>query len=164
MKFKQAGFSLMELVLVIVIIGVLAVVAGPRFFSTDVYRDRFYAEDILAALRFARRAAESTNCSVRFRALANGFDLAQDTNCFNGGASNYSLPVLRPSESGAAYLSTEKPTTMIQSASTNTLFFQVDGGVRNSANNVVDVTFSLTGAEVIRTLTVDGGTGYVRSQ
>jgi len=161
---KQSGFTLMELVLVMVIIGVLAAAAGPRFFSTDVYRERFYAEDMLAALRFAKRTAESSNCIVRFRVLANGFDLTQDGNCFSGGASNYSLAVLRPSESGSAYLSNEKPLTLIQSATTNTIFFQVDGGVLNSSNNQINVTYSLTGSEVIRTLSVDGGSGYVRSQ
>ncbi len=161
---KQSGFTLMELVLVMVIIGVLAAAAGPRFFSTDVYRERFYAEDVLAALRFARRTAEATNCTVRFRALANGFDLTQDVNCFNGSASNFSLAVLRPSDSGEAYLSNEKPLTMIQSSSSSSVFFQAAGGVVNGSNNQVDVSLSLTGSEVIRTLLVDGGTGYVRSQ
>ncbi len=159
---KQTGFTLMELVLVMVIIGVLAVSAGPRFFSTEVYNERFYAQDVLAALRFARRTAESTNCQVRFRSLTNGFDLTQDASCFSGGASNYTVVVYRPSESGGAYINSEKPISMNQSATVNTFFFEVDGGVRNGSNNSVDVTINLTGSEVIRTIQVDGGTGYVR--
>ncbi len=160
---KTKGFTLVELVTVITIIGVLAVVAGPRFFSTEVYHERFYADDVLAALRYARRTAETSNCPVRFRSLTNGFDLTQDSSCFSGGASNFNLTVARPSEPDQAYSSTERPSTLSQASTSGTIFFQPSGSVLNSSNNVVDVTLTLTGSEVITTIRIEGGSGYVSS-
>ena len=39
----QRGFTLVELVTVMVIIGILSATAAPRFFDTDVFANRGYA-------------------------------------------------------------------------------------------------------------------------
>lgn len=59
------GFTLIELVTCIVIIGVLAVVAAPRFFDVQPYGARGYAGEIAAALRAARQVAVASSCEVR---------------------------------------------------------------------------------------------------
>ena len=48
----QRGFTLVELILVMVVIGILAAVAGPRFFSREVFDERVYFEEALAAAGF----------------------------------------------------------------------------------------------------------------
>jgi prepilin-type N-terminal cleavage/methylation domain-containing protein len=59
------GFTLIELVTCIVIIGVLAVVAAPRFFTLQPYGARGYAGEIAAALRAARQVAVASACEVQ---------------------------------------------------------------------------------------------------
>lgn len=72
------GFTLIELVTCIVIIGVLAVVAAPRFFTTQVYDSRGYAGEIAAALRAARQVAVASSCDVRVTlAPATGYQAFQ---------------------------------------------------------------------------------------
>ena len=65
------GFTLIELVMVIVIAGILATVAGPRFFTPSVFTQRAYADDVAAALRLAQKTAVRSDCPTRV-ALTSG--------------------------------------------------------------------------------------------
>jgi MSHA pilin protein MshC len=53
----QRGFTLVELITVIVIVGILAVAAVPRFFDNDVFQARGTADQVIAALRYGQKVA-----------------------------------------------------------------------------------------------------------
>lgn len=59
------GFTLIELVACIVILGILAAIAGPRFFENQPFTERGYAQELASALRAARQVAVTSECAVR---------------------------------------------------------------------------------------------------
>ncbi len=54
---NHKGFTLIELIVVMVIIGVLAVAAIPKFFDKSTFETRGFADETTAALRYAQKAA-----------------------------------------------------------------------------------------------------------
>ena len=61
---RSAGFTLVELIMTMIIIGILAAVAIPRFFDTDVFRARGFADEVQATLRYAQKVAIAQHRNV----------------------------------------------------------------------------------------------------
>lgn len=62
----ENGFSLVELVTVLVIVGVLAAIALPRFVGTTAFTDQASVDRVISAVRYAQEQAMSRNRHVRF--------------------------------------------------------------------------------------------------
>lgn len=69
------GFTLVELVVTLVIIGALAAVSAPIFFSADAFRQRGFFNETLSAVRYAQKLAVASGCTVRVQVTAAGFAL-----------------------------------------------------------------------------------------
>src|SRR5665647_363876 len=54
---SQRGFTLIELIMVMVMLGVLAVFAAPRIFNSDDFYARGFHDETLALLRYAQKTA-----------------------------------------------------------------------------------------------------------
>lgn len=75
----QQGFTLVELITVLIILGIVSAVAAPRLFNNAVFTERGYADDVAASLRYAQRIAIASECIVRFTVNAAGYSAAQPT-------------------------------------------------------------------------------------
>lgn len=74
---RAAGFTLVELIAVLVLIGLLAAIAAPRFFASSSFDARGYYEALSGAARYARQLALTRLCPVRLEVTATGFALSQ---------------------------------------------------------------------------------------
>ncbi len=162
------AFTLIELVMVIVLIGLLATVVGPRFFSLTSFNEKLYIQDLLSGLRYARLTAEVSNCRVQFNLQANGFELKQNQDCqLVPLSNNFSFTVKRPSEPDQAYINVEKPSTISVTSidggglPASSFFFLPSGMVTNAAGTQSSILLTFTGAEVSENFTIEGGTGFV---
>jgi len=74
---RASGFTLVELIVVIIIVGVIGTIALPRFFDSNAFSERGFYEELAAALNSARAAAVATGCPVRFVLTGAGYSASQ---------------------------------------------------------------------------------------
>jgi len=117
---KQRGFTLVELIMVIVILGILSVSALPKFFEKNSFAERAFFSDTLNALRYAQKLAVATGCSVQVSISSNSYTLSrQGTSSSTAcpGGSTYALAVLHPGTAASSYSGSESNITLTSSAS-----------------------------------------------
>ena len=76
---QNQGFTLVELVMTMVIIGIMGAVVAPRFFSANVFQSRGFADQVKASLRYAQKMASSQNHFVCVTLATTSITLSLDT-------------------------------------------------------------------------------------
>lgn len=91
---KQRGFTIVELIMVIVILGIISAVAVPRFFDRKVFDERFYFEEALSTVRYAQKLAVASGCPVRYVLDGNGYALSyRGSDCTSTMGEDYAKPI-----------------------------------------------------------------------
>lgn len=137
--------------------GLLALLAGigaPRFLGHSEFRERFFADEVRAALSYAQELAVASGCEVQLTLDASGYRLRQRTSCSSGA---FTRDVLHPA-TGASGYSAALPTGLSLTSTVSPLVFDALGRARDSMGNVVDTTVSIAS----RTISVTGETGFVQ--
>jgi MSHA pilin protein MshC len=149
----QSGFTLTELVVVLVIVGTLAIVALPRFFDVGIYQQRGFYDELVSALRYAHKHAIATGCHVRVRITSTGYDLLRAPGLAGckGALGALSAPVANP---GGGSFSGSAPSGVALSATD--FFFDGQGRVPAAIPGFILVSANS------RQVRVYGETGFVQ--
>lgn len=143
------GFTLVELIGVIVIAGILAAVAAPRFFNAATFSSRGYFDGASGFLRYAQKLAIARHGSVIVQIDASGLTLCGVTTSPCPLANQISGP------DGSASYQALVPNGVSLAGSVANFSFNSQG-----SPGLTDITLTITG-DTVRPLTVEAETGYV---
>ncbi len=74
----RAGYTLLELVAVLIVIGILAAVLAPRFIEASAFEGGTAADKLLVAARYAETLAQNQGVTTSLTVGANSFSVTQN--------------------------------------------------------------------------------------
>lgn len=138
---SQHGFTLVELIMTLVIIGILAAVVGPRFFDRKVFDERLFFEETVSAVRYAQKLALASGCLTQVSLDAGGYRLRRAANCVSGA---YSAEVQGP-DGQIPFANTDVPAGVSVSAIQFPVVFDSLGRPSSAASATIGAfSFSVT--------------------
>ena len=151
------GFTLVELIVVIVLISTIGYVTGPRFFGQSGFDQSFFRNDILSAVRYAQKLAVATGCQVRVNFSANSYSLKLQDGAPCAGTS-FTTDVVHPG-SGASSFSNTAAAGVSVSSDVSPLTCDALGRALDSSGSVTDATIDVSGRQVL--VVGESGFAYV---
>lgn len=142
---NQVGFTLIELIMVIVMLGVLAVFAAPRVFNTGDFNARGFHDETMSLLRYAQKTAIAQRRTVCVAFSATGVTLSIDTGVTPDGVCDAALAPPNPPRGGTGLAATPSPSP---------LAFTALGSTNQGAALQITIDNSSN-------ITVEAETGYV---
>jgi len=139
-----------------IIIGILATVAGPRFFDLDTFNQRGFYDEVLSAVRYAQKLAISSGCEVQFTVTTDtSYALNQHiTDCITGA---FTRGVYNPGTQAPSFTNNIPSGSALSMTPVSAIIFNAQGFVPAQSNT--NIIINLDG----RTITVIGGTGFVKT-
>ena len=132
---RANGFTLIELIMVIVVLGALSLFIAPRFTSKTNFDTLSFFQELKTAIRFAHKLSIASGCEVQVSLTANSYSLFYPNTASNPPDAFGTNPVSHPVQSGA--YSGSSPSG-VGIASFGNFFFTASGAPSSSGTITVN--------------------------
>jgi prepilin-type N-terminal cleavage/methylation domain-containing protein len=159
-KFYQ-GFTLIELVLVLMVIAILSAAAASKFSSVSTFNNQLYHDQVLNSIRYAQKLAVGMSTHIQVDLTSNTIQLRIRQEGGSCGSGTTFLPVFDPASGTYGYLKTAPTGTTIAAGAGWPIFFNSLGqAVQVSNCSTIANTYTLTAGGI--GITVIGQTGFTQ--
>jgi len=170
---KRSGFTLVELIMTMVIVGILSAVALPRFFDRKVFDARGFADRMSSMLRFAQKYAVAQRRPVFVRLDGASVALCLDAGCSTSGrirapagANSGSAATLAACGNDNSWSCEAVPSGLTYTSGLSMFYFSGQGKPYLQtdvppASGFTGLTIAISGDGSTRNITVEAETGYV---
>lgn len=167
------GFTIVELIAVIIVVGILAAMAGSRLMDRSPFDAVAFSDQSTALIRYAQKIAVAQNRSVYVRLGAPGIALCYTATCNAGerlqapGGSNSSSSATRAACADPAWACEAPPAQVTLTPATTFYFdplgkpFAASDAPSATVSTFSPLTVSVKAGATTRTATVEMETGYV---
>jgi MSHA pilin protein MshC len=147
------GFTLIESLITLLILGIVSATFLPRFFSVSSYQQRVFFADVLAAIRYAQKIAVLTGCNVQVSITNNSYVLKRPaaldrSQCNSTVAAEFTRAIAHPGSSETSYSGSQSGISLTEAS----FYFNALG------NASEDVEITVGGS---KTIAVTKDTGFV---
>ncbi|HET7569964.1 MAG TPA: GspH/FimT family pseudopilin [Gammaproteobacteria bacterium] len=147
-RMRIHGFTTIELIAVVIIVGILAAFTVPHFLGRAAFDARGVHDSLASALRYAQKVAIASNCPIQVQIRTGGYSVKQQPSpCSKTGS--FTLPVTDPAGNTPLQLTDLHGVTLTPA----TVTFSPSGAAGSA-----DTTIAVSGAASIPVI---GATGYV---
>ncbi len=171
---RQSAFTIVELVIIILVVGILAALTIPRFVDTGVFEARGYYDSVANTLRYAHKTAIAQRRVVYVKLDTS---TGQVSLCFANTFPCSSAADQVPTSLGEKPYVVSAPSGVSLSCSpaltSDTFYFSTLGKPYNSSDPLPTetsststfstITITITGGDAARTITVEKESGYVHT-
>ena len=167
LQLPARGFTLVELVVTLIIVGIVAATAYPRFANQQGFQSRAFFEQVQEGIKFAQKAAIAQRKRVFVTISATTVQACYTAVCGGGG-----VPVTDPTTGLALVLTAQDARgvafSAVALAPATTFAFDGLGRPRNAAGVLLTLVTTINvnstaGGDINRVIYIEPQTGYVHT-
>lgn len=165
-RLFDTGFTLVELVLVLILVGILSLYALPRFFDRNTFDTRAFSDNARATVRYAQKTAIAQNRPVFVNFSGGRLALCFDAACSNPVRAPANRPAVVVCSNSTTWMCEALPADVTIAPANQIFYFNALGRPFKNGDTDPNSTFTLlaitlTGSGYNSTITIEPETGYV---
>lgn len=172
MRSNKAGFTMVELIVVIVVIGILSTLAAVRFVDRVSVDVPAFAQQVRGMIRYGQKLAIAQNRPVFVSGTSNRVALCFDASCTQKvtapGSGNSGSSESQAACNNSTWYCEGVPSGVVLGTTGWTMFFDQQGrpfagadSIGTDISNFATLSLVVTGGTISENITVEQETGYV---